>query len=306
MINLRKSAKHALENLAVAFGLDRISRHVHGSSHVILAYHNIVPDDLTGIGDSSLHLPVGLFRQHLDTLTSTHNIRPLDAVLRDGIWGSVTQPMAAITFDDAYRGVLELALPELRARKLPATLFVAPGILGDRTLWWDAVSDPSLGAPQPALRERILAEGQGKEAAARHMSHGARWSEMPQLLRTATETELGKLTDEDPLTIGSHSWSHPSLPHLPPDQIARELLQSREWLQQRFKHRYLDILSYPYGYHSEEVCDATAAAGYLAGLALHGTPPTGETKRSRFTTPRKNVPSGLSRNGLRLRLARGS
>lgn len=288
----------------MAFGLDRLTRRIHGSPHVILAYHNVVPDDLAGIGDASLHLPVGLFRQHMDTLTSTHTVRPLGEVLRDGIWGGSAQPMAAITFDDAYRGVLDVALPELRSRKLPATIFVAPGILGDRTLWWDAVSDPSLGAPQPRMRERILVEGQGKVESARHLSGGDDWSEMPRILRTATQTELGKLTDEDRLMIGSHSWSHPSLPRLEPDQLTGELVRSREWLQQRFAHLYLDVLSYPYGHHSREVCDAAEAAGYQSGLSLHGTSPADTTERSRFMIPRKNVPSGLSRNGLRLRLAK--
>lgn len=290
----------------MALGLDRLSRRIYGSPHVILAYHNVIPDDLAGTGDASLHLPIGLFRQHMDALTSTHTVRPLDEVLRDGVWDSSAQPMAAITFDDAYRGVLDVALPELRARKLPATLFVAPGILGDRTLWWDAVSDPSLGAPQAKMRERILVEGQGKEESARHLCPETHWSEMPRLMRTATETELGELTDEDRLMIGSHSWSHPSLPHLDPHELTGELVRSREWLQRRFKHRYLDVLSYPYGHHSRVVCDAAEAAGYQAGLSLQGTPSTDTTEHARFMIPRKNVPSGLSRNGLRLRLAKGT
>ena len=36
-----------------------------GGARLLLAYHNVVPDELAGIGDASLHLPVSSFRAQL-------------------------------------------------------------------------------------------------------------------------------------------------------------------------------------------------------------------------------------------------
>ena len=306
MPNVRTTLKHCLEGLAVGFGVDRIRRRLHGDTPIILAYHNVVPDELAGLGDASLHISLGRFRQHLDALTSTHEVRPLEEVLFGRQHLDEETSIAAITFDDAYRGTLEVALPELQARKLPATLFVAPAILGDRTLWWDAISAPSLGGPWPEVRTRILEEGEGKEESARLMVPDAPWQEMPSLMRTVTEAELLELETGFDLSIGSHTWSHPSLPHLSKDDLSEELLQPREWLRARFPERYLDVLSYPYGHSSREVRRAVEEAGYQAGLALRGTRRQNLEDGTGYAVPRLNIPSGLSRNGLKLRLVKGN
>ena len=303
--NIRTTVKHCLEGLAVGLGVDRIRRRLHGATTVILAYHNVVPEKLAGTGDTSLHIPVGRFRQHLDALAATHEVRPLEEILLGDHDVDEEASVAAITFDDAYRGTLEVALPELQARKLPATLFVAPAILGDRTLWWDAISEPSLGGPPPKLRTRILEEGEGKEESARLVVPDALWQEMPSLMRTVTEEELVALDAAFDLTIGSHTWSHPSLPHLSKDELPEELLRPREWLQARFPERYLDALSYPYGHSSRKVRQAVEEAGYRAGLVLRGPRRHDPEDGDRYAVPRLNVPAGLSRNGLKLRLVKG-
>ena len=302
--NIRTTLKHCLEGLAVGIGVDRIRRRLHGGTTVILAYHNVVPDELAGMGDASLHIPLGRFRQHLDALTATHEVRSLEEVLARRQHLDEEASLAAITFDDAYRGTLEVALPELQARKLPATLFVAPAILGDRTLWWDAISEPSLGGPRPEVRTRILEEGEGKEESARLVVPDALWQEMPSLMRTVTEAELLELEAGFDLSIGSHTWSHPSLPRLSKEELSEELLQPREWLRTRFPERYLDVLSYPYGHSSGEIRRAVEEAGYHAGLALRGNRLQNPEEGTGYAVPRLNVPSGLSRNGLKLRLGK--
>lgn len=48
---------------------------------------------------------------------------------------------ALVTFDDAYRECLTLALPILRARGVRASFFVPTALVGDRRVpWWDRVS----------------------------------------------------------------------------------------------------------------------------------------------------------------------
>lgn len=56
--------------------------------------------------------------------------------------------LAAITFDDGYRDNLEAALPLLEAHDIPATVFVASGMIGARReFWWDALTRIFLATP---------------------------------------------------------------------------------------------------------------------------------------------------------------
>ena len=47
------------------------------------------------------------------------------------------KPTVAITFDDAYRSILEIASPVLLKYGLPSTLFVPTRWLGERNGWID-------------------------------------------------------------------------------------------------------------------------------------------------------------------------
>jgi peptidoglycan/xylan/chitin deacetylase (PgdA/CDA1 family) len=73
-----------------------------------------------------------LFARQMDTLVRWAKPIPADSrlVLRPA------ERYAAVTFDDAYESVLVVALPELRKRKIPATVFVITGALG-RSMGWE-------------------------------------------------------------------------------------------------------------------------------------------------------------------------
>src|SRR5690606_40922240 len=88
-----------------------------------------VPPEDAGQGDTSLHLPLPRFIQQIERVARTHEIVDLETTLS----GPGHRPRAVLTFDDAYRGAVTLALPELRKRGLPATVFVAPALLGQST-----------------------------------------------------------------------------------------------------------------------------------------------------------------------------
>ena len=81
---------------------------------LVVAYHNVVPDDWAGGGDRSLHLSRSDFIARLDVLQTTHDVVPLAALL-DCTASSYKRPRAAITFDDAYRGAVTIGILELGA-----------------------------------------------------------------------------------------------------------------------------------------------------------------------------------------------
>ena len=69
--------------------------------------------------------------------------RQMDELLRHGtaVRADFEAPLeagcryAAVTFDDGFVSVVENALPELRSRRIPCTIFVPTGSLGTRPSW---------------------------------------------------------------------------------------------------------------------------------------------------------------------------
>jgi len=290
--------KRALEVVLARGGLAAAARVAHRHGVVVLAYHNVVPPGATPAGEHSLHLSFDRFRRQLDLLQRWLDVVPVGELA--GRAGA-NRPRAVVTFDDAYRGAVTIALPELRQRGLPATMFVAPGRLGDDRFWWDALAAD--GEVEAEIRGHALEELRGEEAAVRAWAArtGLALHDVPELLRSASIDELDAATYPG-LTVGSHSWSHPNLARLQGPELAQELAASHDWLAGRYGRAYVPWLAFPYGRLSAEACDAAHARGFVGALRIDGgwcRPPLAEP----FAVPRLNIPSGVSPDGFALRLS---
>jgi peptidoglycan/xylan/chitin deacetylase (PgdA/CDA1 family) len=299
----RSAAKGTVERVIWSSGLPGLLRRRLRDSSLVLAYHNIVPDDVAPIGDRSLHLSRAAFAQQLDTLLQTHDVVTLEEALGLTVARGTTRrrPFAAITFDDAYRGALTVGVSELRSRGLPATVFVAPAFIGDGSFWWDAIRWP-IGTPEgDAFRQIALEQHRGVDQAIRDYaaSLGYETQALPAYARCVTEEELRSVARAGDLTVGSHTWSHPNLAALRGETLRAELELPLAWLRERFA-RVVPVIAYPYGRWSPETTAAARAAGYAAGLRVDG----GWLHihhANRLAAPRVDVPSGLSKAGFALR-----
>lgn len=271
---------------------------------LILAYHNVVPDDAPPSGDRSLHLPRREFAAHLDILAERCRVVPL-ADLPDV--RADEKPVVAITFDDAYRGAVTTAVDELVRRGLPATIFVTPKFVGDGAFWWDELTPP--GAVAPAIPRYIALDALcGDDESIRKWAaeHGVSVTKPPSHSRVATEAELRAAVAKPGITLGSHTWGHPNLAALSYEDASRELTQSWAWLRDRFPDRLIPWIAYPYGGVSEDVQEVAAATGYRAGLRVDGgRARAGAWRNTPHAVPRYNVPSGISRRGFRARVGGG-
>ena len=93
---------------------------------IVLMYHR-VSDEPDYLG---LAVAPAVFATQLDMLRSRMRVVPLaDLVARLADATPLAEDEAAITFDDGYRDNLDNALPLLRARGLPATVFVSIGFV---------------------------------------------------------------------------------------------------------------------------------------------------------------------------------
>lgn len=276
-----------------------MSRRRRAHDVLILAYHNVLPDDAQPAGDASLHLPVGRFVEQLDLIAETHQVVSLESVVaRAG--ETADRPRVVITFDDAYAGALTLGIPELVRRGMPATVFVAPALLGGYT-WWDQVADGRFASVPPTERELALAELGGDGEAILHDPRIRRRNDPDPRLRIGTESEVQAAASLPGINIGSHTWSHRNMAAQSEDASVEELGRSMQWLRERFK-KFIPVVSYPYGLFSAETKRVASRLGYTAGFRIDGGWLRHGGSDDALALPRYNVPVGVSSEGFAIRL----
>jgi peptidoglycan/xylan/chitin deacetylase (PgdA/CDA1 family) len=265
---------------------------------LILAYHGIIPEGQPSAGERALFIRQREFARQLDMLADMADVVPLDEVDEPG-----ARPRVAITFDDAYSGAVNEGVRELAKRNLPATIFVAPGRLDGHVFWWDALADGN-DVLDPVMRHHALHELSGADERVRAWATRAALplsDTLPHYARAATRAELAAALAIPGITVGSHSWSHRNLAAIGVSDVVEEVHNSREWLRAEFGEKAVDWFAYPYGFDSDEVHRAVAAASYVGGLRAGGgwhRP----TDKSRYTRPRFSVGPGLTLAGFRSRL----
>jgi len=272
-------------------------RRQHARDSLVLAFHNVVPDDESPRGDQSLHLPLSTFVELMDRLLEVFSPRRLEDVL-----SVADSPGMAITFDDAYRGALTLALPELSRRGIPATVFVPTSRIGNQDFWWDVLAAGGDGL-DPGMREFALEELRGDEQQVRAWARGenVRCQSMPDLWRSGTVEELIVASTMDGVVLAPHSATHRALDRLPEDELLAELRDPLQW----FRANGLpcrSFVAYPYGRSSPSVLAAAESVGYEGGWLVSGGW-TSPTSTIRFALPRLNVPAGASVSMLMVRIA---
>lgn len=278
-----------IERVVARGGPSALAAATRRGQRLILAYHNVVPDGQAACGERSLHLPLARFREQLDALERSHEVVGLEALLADPV--DARRPRVAITFDDAYRGCVALALPELARRGLPATVFVAPGLLGRDGCWWDLLADPGTGTLPEGERDHVLRTLRGDQAAAMAWQ-GARATAMPTTMGIATEAELDAAARLPGVRFGAHSWSHRNLAALDDAALAEELAPPLAWLRARYE-AVLPWLAFPYGLHTPGVTSGARAAGYAGVLRIDGGWVRGADVAAGYL-PRLNVPASIS------------
>jgi peptidoglycan/xylan/chitin deacetylase (PgdA/CDA1 family) len=142
----------------------------------------------------------------------------------------------AITFDDAYRSVVESALPILERLRVPATVFAPTDYIGGNgPMRWAGIDVWLNGSFEHELTP---------------MS----WDELRALAAAGWE-------------IGSHSGSHRRLTECSDADLTDELIRSKAACELHLPAQCTSV-AYPYGAVDGRVAAAAADAGYIAGAAL--------------------------------------
>jgi peptidoglycan/xylan/chitin deacetylase (PgdA/CDA1 family) len=298
---MNSALKHLAEGVLVRSGAERLVRRTRRGRTLVLGYHNVLPHGDPISGDKNLHLPQKEFSLQLDIIAQTHDVIPIESIGR--VLPAGTRPRVVITFDDAYAGALTAGLEELTKRGMPATYFVAPGLI-DSVSWWDTLAERTNGAISGDTRKQVLETlGGNADSVLRWANSTFPASDSSRSLpRIGTMAQLTHAGSRPGVTLASHSWSHANLCALPKAELEAELSRSDQWLRSRFSC-VVPWLSYPYGLYNEPVKAAAASARYLGALRIDGGWLDPSVSLPSYALPRLNIPSGLSLNGFRLRLA---
>lgn len=153
---------------------------------------------------------------------------------------AVTSPpqgrVLAVTFDDAYLSVLEIAYPILGALGIPATVFVVTDFASEGgPLAWPGI-DNWVGSQYHEELEALS------------------WPQLRALCEEGWE-------------VGSHSQTHPRLTQVDDAGLSRELSDSRAACELELGRPCLS-LAYPYGDFDARVVTAARKAGYDAAGRL--------------------------------------
>jgi peptidoglycan/xylan/chitin deacetylase (PgdA/CDA1 family) len=201
--------------------------------------------------------------------------------------------MVALTFDDGYQDFIEHAMPELERLGIPATLFVATGVIG-QSYWWDEIAcylDPDKQTStklelrwDDPVGTRVYSGLTDKNSAASvaqdlcrdlSMSSATERADILRQIRHLSETrgdtrtpakiisasELRELAASPNIEIGSHTVTHPRLAQLTPAEQQEEIETSRRHLESIAGPQNALGFSYPNGSFSKQTSRLVAELG---------------------------------------------
>lgn len=198
------------------------------SDVLVLCYHALSPD-----WPAALSTTPERFEQQLEMFLGRGYT---GATFEQAVLDPPAKRTLAVTFDDAFRSVVEVALPVMRRLGLPGSIYVPtdhPGTPGPMA--WEG-TDQWVGGPHEG-ELRCLG-----------------WDELRGLAAEGWE-------------VGSHTRSHPHLTRLGDDALKLELEESKA-ICERELGRPCSSIAYPYGDVDPRVIEATRRAGYSVAASL--------------------------------------
>jgi peptidoglycan/xylan/chitin deacetylase (PgdA/CDA1 family)/glycosyltransferase involved in cell wall biosynthesis len=198
----------------------------------VLLYHNIAPADLATT-EPSLTISPQQFEKQIRWLAKKgySAIRPCDWLAWCQTGRALPEKPVLLTFDDAYAGVAEYALPVLTRYGFSAAVFVVTRQIGGMNEWERSIG--RLGT------DRLMTANQITWWASKGIEFGA------------------------------HSRTHLDLTSLPEDQLAEEIDGSSQDLEAVVRTRIVSF-AYPYGSYNESVTQRTHSSFDLAFTCEEG------------------------------------
>lgn len=234
---------------------------------LVLNYHRVLPQIDLMMPDEP---DVAMFAMQMSVIARHFRVLPLIDALDELYSGNLQTPTVAVTFDDGYACISDLALPVLQRTGVPATVFIAPGILNGGLMFNDALIEIFRNAPAGRLDLQSLDLGewalddweQRRLAAsktimqAKYLPMQKRQSVVNDAARRAgvilpdnlmlTSEQLCRLNQCELVDIGAHTVNHPILSQMNDAAAAAEICDSKADLE-RILNTPVELFAYPNG-----------------------------------------------------------
>jgi peptidoglycan/xylan/chitin deacetylase (PgdA/CDA1 family) len=208
------------------------------------------------------------FSAQMDMIGRNFRVLPLREAVQRLRSGSLPARSVCITFDDGYANNCDVALPILKARSIPATVFVAPGFLSGGRMFNDTVIEAVRRAPaeldltREGLGRHVLADDAARVRAIAAILPALKYLPQAERLRRAaavaervgarlpddlmmTDDQVRRLHREG-IEIGAHTMNHPILANTDEVTARREIVDSKERLEEMIGAR-VSSFAYPNG-----------------------------------------------------------
>lgn len=184
------------------------SRKSHNSYCVMLYYHSVLDEQKSK------------FIHQLNYLSSKYSFVSLSSLNTI----PSKKSLISITFDDGLSSILRNALPELKKREIPATIFIPAAYIGNYPKW----------------------EQKGQKI---HYED-----------RVLDRDEIKKLSDQG-IEIASHTLHHTDLRNVHSNIAKEELILSKSILEE-ITGKEVKSFSFPYGSYNDELINLVFDCGY--------------------------------------------
>ena len=180
----------------------------------VIVYHGVGRAQ-PGEDPHELLVPSETFEAQMAFLARRRNVVPLGTLV-EGVPRN-SKPPVAITFDDAYRSVLETASPIMAKYDLPSTLFVPTNWVGRRNGW---IVPPTNLLEIMDAQQILEVEQQGIAVESHGHGHINYVTSAPQEIEADVRMSIERLTE----TIG-HSPRYLAYPFGPTSAAAMQIVE---------------------------------------------------------------------------------
>jgi peptidoglycan/xylan/chitin deacetylase (PgdA/CDA1 family) len=233
-----------------------------------------------------------VFERQMELLAKHFRVFPLQELIERASSGDVPPKAVAITFDDGYKDNHDIAFHILQRWNVPATIFLATGVIGTgETLWHDHVFEAFRRTTRRSAQvggiAYTLATREARQQSLEHflghvrkVSPSEREGLVGQLLKALdVDIEPGReasmLGWQDVVEMsrcgidfGAHTVNHPILSKMPPAHALEEIRQSRSAIEDRLQ-RPIRLFAYPNGSradYNETVKDMLRQEGFVGAV----------------------------------------
>lgn len=247
-----------------------------GVGHILM-FHRIVQADNSSLRIHN-HQSLEVSPEQLENIISFFKEKNYDFISLSEMYERIEiqkfdRRFVVFTFDDGYIDNYEIAYPIFKKHNIPFVIYITTHFPDRKAiLWWYILEDlvrenqeinisicqQNYNFPCSSQEEKEIAFSKVRKLIIKN--YNSSFSEFLHELFDPFKLDLFAYTDrlamswaqiqvlsDDPLaTIGAHTISHPPLIHLPLEDLEREILGSKEILEQRLGQS-VEHFAYPFG-----------------------------------------------------------